>query len=353
MKVIRSILVHIFTGANVATILLLWLCCGFTYLHPETYPRLGVITLAFPGFLLVNVLFVFFWLIFKIKRIWIPIVGLLACGSFIRDYFPVNFPSHLPNDSILNILSYNTHEYGGPEANLEDGTNAVISFINKSEADIICLQESSNKSSLTDSLLNKGYQYINMREFLIYSKFPILSGETLSLQGERCYALKAFLQDGADTIMLINLHLQSNLLSPQMKDAYREALKTHEADSMRKELTPIFELLSNATPLRAAQADTLSTIIESWLPRPVIVCGDFNDTPVSYTHRTLTRQLTSAYRDSGNGLGFTFHEKGFPVRIDHILFSASHWQSHETHVNRSISYSDHFPIQTKLTKKTP
>ncbi len=353
MKVIRSILVQIFTGANIATILLLWLCCSFTYLHPETYPRLGVITLAFPGFLLVNVLFVLFWLIFKVKRIWIPIVGLLACSSFIRDYFPVNFPSHLPNDSILNILSYNTHDYGGPEANLDDGSNAVFSFLTNSEADIICLQESFNKSSLTDSFVAKGYEYISIREFTIYSRFPILSGDTLALQGQRCHALQAFLQAGTDTIMLINLHLQSNLLSPKMKDAYREALKKHEADSMRKELAPIFEYLSNASPSRAAQADTISTIIESWLPRPVIVCGDFNDTPVSYTHRILTRHLTSAYRDSGNGLGFTFHEKGFPIRIDHILFSSSYWQSHETHVNRSISYSDHFPIQTKLTKKTP
>ena len=352
MRVIRSILVNIFTGANIATILLLWLCCGFTYLHPGTYPRLGVFTLAFPGLLLVNVLFVFFWLVFKVKRIWIPFVGLLVCSSFIRDYFPVNFPSHVPQDSTLSILSYNTRNYGSPEANVEDGTNAVVTFLINSGADIICLQESSNKGSLTDSLVAKGYAYLSKKEYTIYSKLPILSGDTLALQGQNCHAMQVFLQDGPDTIMLINQHLQSNQLSPQMKDAYRETLKKHEVDSMRKDLTPIFEYLTNASPSRAAQADTISSIIESWLPRPVIVCGDFNDTPVSYTHRVLTRHLTSAYRESGNGLGFTFQEKGFPVRIDHILFDAKHWQSHDTHVNRSISYSDHFPIQTKLTKKT-
>ena len=83
----------------------------------------------------------------------------------------------------------------------------------------------------------------------------------------------------------------------------------------------------------------------------MIICGDFNDTPVSYAHRVLTRHLTSAYRQSGNGLGFTFHEKGFPVRIDHILFDGQTWKSSESEVINSITCSDHFPVRAVLHRK--
>jgi endonuclease/exonuclease/phosphatase (EEP) superfamily protein YafD len=79
--------------------------------------------------------------------------------------------------------------------------------------------------------------------------------------------------------------------------------------------------------------------------------GDFNETPVSYTLRQLTAHLTNAYSQSGTGTGFTFHEKGFPVRIDHILFNGEYWQSHNTRVDKSIKQSDHYPIFTELTWK--
>lgn len=353
MKVIRSILVHLFTGANIATILLLWACCGSTYLHPADFPRLGLLGLAFPFLLIPNILFIFFWLIFKTKRIWLPIFGLLACFPFLRAYYPVNWQSEAPDTTALSILSYNTCYYGrGPTAP-ENSKQDCINYIAESGADIICLQESSREADLEKEMKAQGYELYNSHELAIYSRLPILSVDTISIAPYLRFALKAFLLDGQDTIMLINQHLQSNKLSKQMKTAYRKALEQHESDSVRKELRPIIQLLSEALPRRAAQADTLASIIEQWQPRPVILCGDFNDTPVSYPHRVLTRHLTSAYCQSGHGVGFTFQEKGFPVRIDHILFSDDRWTSHETYVDKSILCSDHYPILTKLVKKAP
>jgi len=353
MKAIQSILVYLFTGANVATILLLWACCGSTYLHPSDFPRLGLLGLAFPFLLIPNILFVFFWLIFKVKRVWLPILGLLACFPFIRAYYPINWDSEVPDTTTLSILSYNTCGYGQGAAAPENSRQDCLAYIADSEADIICLQESGIQAELDKTMKAKGYEYNNSRELGIYSRLPILTVDTISIAPFKHFAQKAFLLDGQDTIMLLNLHLQSNKLSMKMKKAYRKALEQHESDSVRKELRPIIQLLGIALPRRAAQADTLSTIIEQWLPRPIILCGDFNDTPISYSHRLLTRHLTSAYSQSGHGVGFTFQEKGFPVRIDHILFSEDRWTSSQTRVDKSISCSDHYPILTKLAKKAP
>lgn len=353
MKFIKKFFVQLFMGANVATILLMWAACGVTYLSPESFPRLGLLSLAFPAFLLVNVLFVVFWLIFKIKRVWVPVVGLLCCGSFVRDYFPVNIPCATP-DSTLTVLSYNTHSFGGgSDADAPDGSNPIMTYLLSTDADILCLVESTNRRDFIERFVAAGYECMNIKEFMLCSRLPIVEADTMSLGTQRAHCLRAYLLDGSDTIMVLAPHLESNHLSPEVKSAYVEAIKAHERDSVRKGVEPVVELLSEASPTRARQVQDIQAAIDAWLPRPIILGGDFNDTPISYTHRVLTSHLTSAWRQSGNGLGFTFHDKGFPVRIDHILFSGDRWKSYETTICDTIKHSDHFPICTKLAKIGP
>lgn len=352
MKFIKTFLIRLFIGANIATILLLWASCGVTYLSPEWHPHISLLSLAFPAFLLANVCFVLFWLIFKVKWVWIPLVGIACCYSFVRDYVPVNWPA-TPPDSALVIVSYNTLNIGGKDAKLDDGKNAIVNYLLDSDADIICLQESHRFSDYHQQMEAAGYSCVNMKEFTICSRLPIASADTIALQGRPAHCMRAYLMDGTDTIMLINSHLESNKLSMEIKSAYAEALEKHERDSMRKGIEPVVDLLAIAQPLRAQQADSVQALVDEWFPRPIILCGDFNDIPISYTHRVLSSRLSSAFRESGQGLGFTFHTKGFPVRIDHILFSGDRWKSFETSVCDTITYSDHFPITAKLAKKEP
>lgn len=364
MKWLKNITVYFFTGINVASILVLWLACAVTYLDPSTFPRLTLLSLMFPLIALANIAFVFFWLIFKAKRVWLPLLGMGVCYSFLWDYCPLNFSRDLPEgDSCLTLLSYNTRGFGGKEARDDEGNNAVANLIYFSYADIICLQESNGGGASLTTIVNNmeemGYHSCNHKGVVLFSRLPILEADTLSYPTRTNGGIYAKLLDGQDTILVINNHFESNHLSEVVKDDYRDAIENHARnaydehirDTLRRELSPLVNLLSIAAPLRAAQADTIQHFIEQWLPRPVIVMGDFNDTPVSYTLRKLSRGLTNAYSQSGTGMGFTFHDRGFPVRIDHILFSGDRWESHFTRVDKSLKYSDHYPILTKLTRK--
>lgn len=369
MKILKTFAVQLFTGINIATLILLWASCLVTYIHPGAFPKLSLLSLVFPLFLLLNVAFILFWMIFKIRRTWIPIVGIALCYSFCLDYCPVNPPflqAAWPDSAAtLKILTYNTRSYGGKSANDEAGNNSVAAYIYSSDADIICLQESASGgtklATVKDHMQELGYESYDSKGTVIFSRLPILDADTISFPTRSNNGLIVHLIDGNDTLLLINTHLESNHLSDIIKDGYRDALKkkapnayqSEARDTMRMELLPVVNLLTVAAPLRAAQTDTLQRIIQDWLPRPVILCGDFNDTPVSYTLRSLSRHLQNAYRESGNGVGFTFKDRGFPVRIDHILFSSDHWQSRHTHVEKAISASDHFPISTELIRKTP
>ena len=352
MKFLKTIAIQIFTGANIATLLLLWGCCLVTYIPPDVAPRLSLVTLTFPAFLAVNVAFVIFWLIFKATRVWLPLLGLAVCSLFVRDYFPINLPSPAPADS-WKIISYNTRNFGGKAATDDDGQNRIVKYLAKSNADIICLQESGGSKhvkALREVMEEQGYEMVEHKGQILCTRLHIVSSDTLVYPTRSNGGFRALLEYRGDTILLINNHFESNHLTPEVKQEYKAAVRSHERDSIIQELTPMFDLLSLAAPMRSLQTDTVLALVDSWLPRPVILCGDFNDTPISYVHQRLTSRLTDAYTQSGQGLGFTYQDRGFPVRIDYALFSGNHFHSFDTHVDRTLDCSDHFPLVTFLTK---
>ena len=90
IKQLKTLTINIFAGANVATVLLM-LAAGYSdRINPESYPLLSILGMTFPIFLLVNLLFIFFWLTFKWRKVWIPIVGYLLAYL----YSSVSSPKH-------------------------------------------------------------------------------------------------------------------------------------------------------------------------------------------------------------------------------------------------------------------
>ncbi|MCK7541003.1 MAG: endonuclease/exonuclease/phosphatase family protein [Marinilabiliales bacterium] len=106
-------------------------------------------------------------------------------------------------------------------------------------------------------------------------------------------------------------------------------------------ITGIYRSLTQGFASRALQVDRVRRHIET-SPYPVIVTGDFNDTPISYTYRIMRRGLKDAFVEAGYGAGFTYRGKYPPNRIDYILYNE------EFHCNDfdivKVRYSDHYPI---------
>jgi endonuclease/exonuclease/phosphatase family metal-dependent hydrolase len=104
--------------------------------------------------------------------------------------------------------------------------------------------------------------------------------------------------------------------------------------------------VGRATRIRAAQAEKLRDFIRK-SPHPVIICGDFNDTPNSYVYKVVSAGMRDTFRDRGFGLGTTFGG-GLPLlRIDYILTDTGiSVLSCETIHNRV--FSDHYPVVVHL-----
>ena len=112
IKQLKSFVVNLIAGANVATILLMLLAGFSDRVNPASHPYLSVMGMTFPIFLVVNLLFLFFWLTVKWKKAWIPIVGFAAAYMPITLFMPVNLRQDVPEGAI-KLISYNVCTYGG------------------------------------------------------------------------------------------------------------------------------------------------------------------------------------------------------------------------------------------------
>lgn len=358
--VLKTLVLRLFVGANVATLLLLSLCGLSSYLSPESFPRLSMAGLVYPLFLLFNLLFIPFWLVFHVRYVWVPLAGLLLNFPFIRAYCPLNLPRKVPEDAI-KVLTYNIHAFGESGADPAD-SRAILDYLLQSDADIVCLQEAYlysriRRDTLEAAMQAAGYHTLRVDEgpdrgLICFSRFPALSVSAIPYPSETNASMLCQLLCGGDTLYLLNNHFESNKLTQDDKAHYKEMLTEPERGKMESGARLLMDKMSKAAAIRAVQVDSVAACLRSLRTCPVVLCGDFNDSPISYTCQRLTRLLTSAYEQSGNGPGISYNQRGFYVRIDHILFSDA-WESYGSCVDKSIAFSDHYPLYTylKRTKK--
>lgn len=103
-----------------------------------------------------------------------------------------------------------------------------------------------------------------------------------------------------------------------------------------------------ATVQRSRQAKIIGRHIEE-SPYPVIVCGDFNDVPLSYVYHQVKGSLEDSFAARGTGIGATYNGRIPGLRIDHIL-AGSEFEFLSHRVVKG-DYSDHFPIVSKIRFK--
>ncbi|MBP3711704.1 MAG: endonuclease/exonuclease/phosphatase family protein [Bacteroidaceae bacterium] len=349
-ELLKRLTISILLGANLCTILLLWTCIALTYVSPDVCPRLSLLTLAFPVFLIADLLFIILWLLFKARLAWVPIAGALLAGSYILDYCPLNpTANHADTDSTtITIVSFNVGHMKDDQQR-----EGLLTFLTTTDADIICLQELS-KSFLTNHqewLDTAAYHYLQSGNDAIITRLPILS-DTISIPypTRSNHSTACWIDCHGDSLLVVNNHLESNHLSPQEQDEYTNTITDPHKETIKSSSRMLLKKLSEAAAFRGAQADSIRSLALRNANHPVIVCGDFNDTPISYTYQRLARQLHSAYRQTGLGPGFTYSRRSFPVRIDHLFYS-KHWTCHSCHIDNTVTTSDHYPLIVRLSKK--
>lgn len=351
---IKRLTLQMIAGADVATIIIMLLVGNVDRVDPTEHPLLSNLGLAFPLFLLANFCFLVFFAFFKRRYMLVPLLGFAVGYPAVRRYWPLNVGRDTPAGSI-KVLTYNVCGFSRGDA--PDGEpNPILEYIAGSDADIVCLQEARLDAEVL-AAVSGVYEHIDTARsmpaggcVMLLSKHRILSKEHIPYQSRANLSAAFKVLVGGDTVTVVNNHLETSGLSAADRSGFREMVKGHTGkDSMREESKRLIVKLGESARLRAPQAEAVARYVRS-CGGSVILCGDFNDNPLSYTHRVIGQGLVDCHVAAGNGPGVTYHHNAIFVRIDNIMCSPD-WEPYNCKADRGIDASDHYPVFCWLKRR--
>jgi endonuclease/exonuclease/phosphatase family metal-dependent hydrolase len=354
-------------ATNIAVALVMGLTLVGSIISPDLFVLPAYFGLGFPYVVAVNVAFLLFWIVLRNWFFLLSLSLLLFSVTEINDTLPLHIrkTAAVQTNQTVRILTYNTMMSGKLVKHTKKKPNKVIQYILDSDADILCLQEftvSDNPEYITDADMNKifrkyPYKHINYKLKLrskrfgiaTFSKFPIVNKKCINYASYGNISIYSDIQLYGQTIRLLNNHLESNRLTDNDKVMPIRLKDNFDADNLSGVTRHLSRKLGAGYKVRAKQADVVAKVIAS-SPYKVIVCGDFNDVPPSYTYTKVKGKLMDAFSEIGRGLGWTFNERYYHFRIDYVLYDSTAFTPLKYKMDR-VKYSDHYPVICKLAMK--
>tara|TARA_B100000900_G_scaffold330149_1_gene290628 strand:+ start:963 stop:2009 length:1047 start_codon:yes stop_codon:yes gene_type:complete len=323
---------------------------ALSYLAPHISPStflwpIAFLGLLYPIILAVNLVFTIYWIVSFKRHFWSNFFIILIGWGHLSAL--INIESEKSDtEAAFTVMSYNVRLFNVYEwIDNKNLKNEIVDFINTTQPNILCLQEFYAPSELPNIQLS--YQHIGLQSkkkqwrMATYSSFPIINKGTVSIKGERKnnVCIYSDIVTSNDTIRVYNIHLASNWFRPSDYSFMQNP--TLETEELKKNVFSIGERLKKSFTKRAEQVEAIKTHINK-TPYPIILCGDFNDTPNSYAYHQISNGLKDAFVEKGRGLGRSYNGKFPSLRIDYILCSP------EININsfdtKRVKLSDHYPI---------
>ena len=328
------------------------------YVSPVSFSYTGLLPLLIPFFLLANAVLLLILISTRRALFVIPLIAIVIGWKFIGVTFQLNKRA---TDAVgLSVLSYNTHLFNFHQRGEENESlkQNSLQWVRDNPSDIKCLQEflqdyttpahNSIKQWGMDGEYDHAYHIIDgnpkKRSYglAVFSRYPIINEGLIFENKKNNGAMFVDIKVDEDTLRVYNTHLESmSIVANQLADV--DGIKQNYRSTLRK--------LKNGIQMRASQVKILSEHIQN-SPYPVILAGDFNDVPYSYTYFTLKSILRNAFEEAGRGFGFTYNKVLFFLRIDNIFFGVGlEATAFKTH--REVDYSDHYPISAVFKRVNP
>jgi endonuclease/exonuclease/phosphatase family metal-dependent hydrolase len=247
-----------------------------------------------------------------------------------------------------NILALKVLSFNGECFEKKNKTNGNWTKI---QADIACFQEYSPNKEIASKYANSVVQLskFNQKSFIglaMFSQYPILKQYSKiwdrknqpNINGYIC----ADIAYKNDTVRVVNVHLWS--MGVRINLAF-DALKKGHLKTFGIELTDSFRRLKEGFEKRDEQMREVESYV-SGSKYPVIICGDFNETPFGYSYGKLKLSFQKAFEEAGKGMGFTLNRQPYFARIDQ-QFVSHHWHVESYKTLSSVNFSDHFPVMAE------
>ena len=338
------------------------------WVSPEKWALPTYFVMAMPLWILLMWGSVVFWLCCKKWGYLLVLCGVMALtfGQW-RKVITINrpFKQSIVNiqQSTVKILTFNTHIFNDQK---DEGFQRIADFIKESDADIVCLQEfghfyryGASKQEILkffDSIYPYRHLWFKNQHkwgengLATFSRYPIINKKKIDYQSNYNISIYSDVVIENDTIRVINNHLESNKFN---QADHKIAQKLMDSDNSKEEIITAGKRLSDRLVTGAKQrTQQIGAVrIAKNTHHKIIVVGDFNDVPLSYTYNKICGDLQDAYAKGGQwGYHWTYNKSAMLFAIDHILVDEE-FEVISSKVHREMKLSDHYPMSCTIQLK--
>lgn len=313
--------------------------------NPNHYTFVAISGLVFPATILFSFVIFLYWALRRSYLILFPLVSLLINFGPIFSNFQFrqeNNISPFPGNQKLAVASYNIHKFKYDEQSVS--TYEISEYLKSENIQIACFQEFGTNTDMPmrEALAFFDYlPYKAIKEYsddemgmAIMSKYPIIKFDKITFEDTGNGILWADIKlPDRKVVRVVNCHLQT----------------TNYNQTKTMNLNVKLAFIKANILYRTFQAETVKLLTDT-TTTPIIVCGDFNDQPTSYTYSTIKGdKLVDGFREAGSWLGGTYkYFWGIP-RVDYI-FHSKHFKSLQYKSDKK-EWSDHNPVISVLEFK--
>ena len=350
----------VMVAISAITAIIMLIILGGRIFEPDKLWYFSLTGLISPIIYLIAIALSLYWIIRWRWRMFIFVAVFVAMGwPYVSLYYKMNIgkvygePRYERGN--IKVLTYNVR-YLTDESWTESTTDSILTFIKGENPDIVCFQEFPTKGEEHDKVIEALSKYKSSKMLsdeldgvICFSKHRIIRTDSISGFCGTGKGVWCDVKINNDTVRIYNLHLQTTSINLDDREYINNIEFLEPADTSHfNKFKDMAQRLYENSCTRAHQVDAIRHDIKH-CPYPVIVCGDFNDVPMSYTYRTVASGLKDTFREQGNGYASTF--KGFfdLLRIDYILVS----KQFETlsYKVTPLEWSDHNPVTARVILK--
>ena len=337
-------------------------------INPEHFILPAFAGLFYPVVYLVNLFCALWWVVRWDRWFWLSAAMLFLGGGSIGLFYrsdvgtkPVTVDRERSDVVVATYNVMNFSDAGKPEA--ATSFDRVADWVNKNGIQLLCLQEAHFSSehdfkAFRDQLKKLSYgHYVNGNAseagessgsgYALFSAWPIVRRGVASVDKQLVYSVWADVKIGRDTVRVFNNHLQSTGITLEDRSTTLHPAIALDDEAGSKLMRIVRKMAGNYRQ-RVEQAKEVAKAVKE-SPHPVVVCGDFNDTPVSYVYRVVRKggNLQDAFVEKGRGAEHTFKGLYKLFRIDYIMTDKEAFEVKD-YASHNESMSDHKPVVVRL-----
>lgn len=316
------------------------------FLAPQTHPSTSIIpslmSLGFPIILVLNVLCLLIWTSLRNYYALLSLAVLVLGWKAITGF--VNFSTAESKPESITVATLNLHRMIDMSPDWKPAASEVNELMTElGTPNILCLQEAGDISAYRDAIPYKHIIEFGTNQTALVTNYPVVNSKTIDMSPEQSYSGWTDLDINGNIIRVYSLYLASNRITVESERLFEEG--TFQSKENIRDALGVLRRYVGRARIRANQVEAVKqSIAES--PYPVIVCGDFNDVPLSYSTSQLTKDLQDSFVAKGFGIGATYAGKLPGLRIDYIL-ADDHFRI-LSHNILKLNISDHYPVVVEV-----